>query len=138
MSVMASAARAPATGRAGMTFLLEGWDTGISAFAPGAPTPARQRVAVRRSSGRLEVALGGRRRLEEGHVDVQDARPVGVGHGEAHVVELDGVSGVGRAAQLAEDDAADRVVGLLRQGALEALVELLHRERPLDAHPVVA
>ena len=45
--------------------------------------------------------------------------------------------GLGRAAELAEDEAGDRVVVLLGQVAAEALVEVVDRERAVDPHRVV-
>ena len=50
---------------------------------------------------------------------------------------LDLVAGLGRAAQHPEDEAAERVVVLDRQRDAELLVEVVDRERAVDAHAAV-
>ena len=63
---------------------------------------------------------------------MQDARAVDGGDVELDVVDLHAVADLRRAPELAEDDAADGVVVVVRQVALEALVELLDRQAALD------
>src|SRR6476619_2901452 len=63
---------------------------------------------------------------------MQDARAVDGGDVELDVVDLHAVADLRRAAELAEDDAADGVVVVVGQMALEALVELLDRQAALD------
>src|SRR5438034_2058688 len=74
---------------------------------------------------------------EELDFEPLDARALDFEHLETAAVVLDLVALLGRSAQEAEDEAADRVVVLDRQGALELLVEVVDRERPVDAHPAV-
>ena len=53
--------------------------------------------------------------------------------GEAQAVPLNRVALLGRAAEPAEDEARDRVVVLLRHRLVELLVEVVDRERAVDA-----
>ena len=92
---------------------------------------ARRAVAHESSPSSSSPSLLGYR--QQGGVGVQDARAVDRGDVELDVADLDAVADRRRAAELAEDDAADRVVILVRELAVEALVELLDRQAALDA-----
>src|SRR5215211_8827950 len=65
-----------------------------------------------------------------------DARALDVRHAERRAVVLDLVSLLGGAPEQAEDEAADRVVVVLRQRGAELLVEVVDRERAVDADRV--
>ena len=69
---------------------------------------------------------------EELDLEPLDARAVDVEDLEPHAVVQDLVPLLGRAPELAEDEAGDRVVVLLRQVGLELLVEVVDRERAVD------
>src|SRR5205807_7406228 len=103
---------------------------------PGVPirSPAREPLllALRGRPGRLGRS-GGQR-----HVDLAYARAVDGAHLEAGAVEGDGVAHPRHPAELAEHEAADRVIVVDRQALAEALVELVDRERPDQPHPAAA
>ena len=56
---------------------------------------------------------------------------------KAQAVVLDLVAGLGRPAERAEDEAADSVEVLVRERDLELLVEVVDRERAVDADGVL-
>src|SRR6266545_3313881 len=86
----------------------------------------------------LTVRCGGRglARRREGDRQLLDARALDLVDAEAQAVVLDLVAALRRAPELAEDEAADRVVVLLRQLDAELLVEVVDREGAVDADRV--
>src|SRR5206468_10108748 len=104
-----------------------------------APRTDAPRLTVRIEELRLEViALGPVATLLvatllEGHGDLVDARALDLEHVEAHAVVRDVVADLRLTPEQPEDEAGERVVVLVRQMGVKALVEVVDRERPVDA-----
>ena len=92
-----------------------------------------------RHAARWHMHGVGRRGIAHGlelDVDDTDARAIDLAHGEAEAVVGDHVARTRRAAELAEQKAADRRVVFVRQATAEALVEVLDAEGGLEPHAV--
>src|ERR671919_1402119 len=86
------------------------------------------------AGGLVLLDLAGREELD---LEPLDARAVDLDHLEAEAVIGDLVASLGGSSELPEDEACNRVVVLLWQLLLELLVEVVDRERAVDAQAPV-
>jgi hypothetical protein len=75
--------------------------------------------------------------LEELDLEPEDPRPARLEHREVEPVVADLVAGLRGAAEVAEDVPADGVEVLVVETRAELLVEVVDRERPGDADPLL-